>query len=232
MIFSKNNYDDVFLRDLTICVLSTFEEKISWTNRFKENDVKVVVPIYYSMSGSEDFLLDSFSDDVVSNIRKVELNTDIIPRGHITLNSWTVKSDEFCNPNVWMKVILEKEDEITKELMRVRAMPIKANYTCSIRLESEIDVFKCSQAIINNLMFYKYMYFEHNYIHIDAILQMPNDKSVTIQRDKNFTSDNTIRIDFDFEVDTYYPSYNENQLIGKPKGVRWANQINSSKKQK
>ncbi len=232
MIFSKNNYDDVFLRDLTVCVLSTFEDRIKWINRFQSGDREVIVPIYYSMSGSEDFLLDSFTDDVVSGIRKVELNTDVIPRGHITLNSWSVKSDEFCNPNVWMKVILENETEIKKELTRVRALPIKALYNCSIKLESENDVFKASQSIMNNLMFYKYMYFEHNYLHIDAILKMPDDKTVEIMRDKNFSSDNTIKLNFDFEVHTYYPSYNESQLVGKPKGVMWANQINSSKKQK
>ena len=232
MNFKRKNYDDVFFRDLTICTLATFEERLTWVNKFENVEKQITVPMYYSLTGSEDFLLDSFTDDVVSNVRKVELNTDLIPRGHITLSSWSVKSDEFCNPNTWFKKVVENEDEIKKELTRLRAIPIQANYNCTIKLESELDISKCNEAILNSMWFYKYMYFEHNFMHIDAIIQIPNDKNITIQREKTMTSDNTIKIDFDFEVHTYYPSYNESQTVGKPRGVNWVNQINSSKTQK
>lgn len=231
MNLTKNNYDDVFLRDLTICTLASFEETMQWTNRFESGDIDVIVPVYYSMTGSEDFLLDSFTDDIVSNVRKLELNSDIIPRGHITLNSWSIKSDEFCNPNVWLKVVVENEIEIKKELTKLRAIPIRANYSLNVKLESELDVMKCSESLMKSIYFYKYMYFEHNFMHIDAILTMPDDCEVTIQREKNFGLDNTISLKLDFNVDTFYPSYNNNQKIGKPKGVNWINQLKSAKKQ-
>lgn len=232
MNFSKNNYDDVFLRDLTICTLASFEETMQWTNRFESGDKEVIVPVYYSMTGAEDFLLDAFTDDIVSNVRKIELNTDVIPRAHITLNSWSVKSDEFCNPNVWFKVVVENEDEIKKELTKLRAIPIKANFSLNVKLESELDVMKCSESLMKSIYFYKYMYFEYNFMHIDAILTMPDDCEVTIQREKNFASDNTITLKLEFDVHTYYPSYNNNQKIGKPRGANWINQIKSAKKQK
>jgi hypothetical protein len=53
------------------------------------------------MTGDERFLLDSFVDDIVSgdasgNGRYVELNTDMIPRGHLTMTGFNI-SDEFAN---------------------------------------------------------------------------------------------------------------------------------------
>lgn len=114
-----------FFRDLTICVLDTLEGEIKWVNKFTSGDLNVNVPFYYSMTGDERFLLDSFADDIVSgdtsgNGRYVELNTDIIPRGHITLTGFNIRSDEFANPNVWLRTIVENESEIKSILGRVK----------------------------------------------------------------------------------------------------------------
>ena len=103
--------------------------------------------------------MDSFTDDVVSNNRFVELNTDIIPRGHVTLSSWQIRSDEFRNPNIWLRNVVEDNVEVKRVLNKVRAIPITATYEMSILLKSEIDVFKCSQSIMNSLWLYKFMYF-------------------------------------------------------------------------
>ena len=71
MIGQKFNFDEVFFRDLTVCVLDTLEGRLNWTNRFTSGDISVQVPIYYSLSGDERFLLDSFQDDIVSENRYV-----------------------------------------------------------------------------------------------------------------------------------------------------------------
>ena len=61
MIGEHFNFEDVFFRDLTVCVLDTLEGQIKWVNRFSKGDYYVQVPIYYSLTGDERFLLDSFS---------------------------------------------------------------------------------------------------------------------------------------------------------------------------
>jgi len=187
MIGDKFNFEDVFFRDLTVCLLDTLENKVKWTNRFSSGDVKVNVPIYYSLSGDERFLLDSFSDDVVSENRFVELNTDIIPRGHLTMTGFDIKSDEFANPNVWLRMVVENEVEVRKVLTKVRAIPVRVNYDLTILLSSEIDTFKCSQSILDTLWVYKYMYFEHNFMNIDAIMIMPDSNTITMSREKSLT---------------------------------------------
>jgi hypothetical protein len=216
MIGDNFNYEDVFFRDLTVCVLDTLEGQIKWVNRFTSGDVYVNVPFYYSMTGDERFLLDSFVDDIVSgdssgNGRYIELNTDIIPRGHLTLKSFAIRADEFANPNVWLRTVVENEIEIRKVLGRIRAIPVTVSYDLVITLSSEIDSFKCSQAIMDTLWIYKFMYFEHNFMNIDAVILMPDSNSIEMTREKNLTSDNSIKMTVSFEVQTYYPAFRKDR---------------------
>src|ERR1035437_3855914 len=252
------NFDDVYFRDLTACLLDTIDGQLSWVNRFSSGDVQVRVPIFYSMVGgdSERFLLDSFNDDIASNSRYVEVNTSMIPRGHVSLTSYSIKSDEFANPNVWLKWVRENNDEIRKVLTRVRAIPISVKYDLQIMVKSEIDSFKCQEAIMNIFWLFKYMYFEHNFMHIDALFVVPDDSNVEIAREQNASSDNMIKISTSFEVHTYYPAvrpdaydYKTNKIKGGgqdgitsdnsifpgltdnliiPKKVKWRNYTNRS----
>lgn len=233
MIGERFNFEDVFFRDLTLCVLDTLEGEIKWVNKFSSGDVEVSVPFYYSLTGDERFLLDSFSDDVVSENRFVELNTDVIPRGHLTLTSFEVKSTEFANPNVWLRMVIEKDDEIRKVLRKLRAVPVSVKYDLNILLTSEIDVFKCSQAIMDTLWLYRFMYFEHNFMNIDAVMFIPDTNTVTISREKNLTSDETIKLQIQFEVSTYYPAYRKDpEPINYPKRTRWYDQLHLVKSDK
>jgi len=212
MIGERFNFEDVFFRDLTVCVLDTLEGQIKWINRFTSGDVYVQVPFYYSLTGDERFLLDSFSDDIVSENRFVELNTDMIPRGHLTMTGFNIKSDEFANPNVWLRMVVENEVEIRKVIAKVRAVPITVNYDLEILLSSEIDTFKCSQAIMDTLWLYKFMYFEYNFMNIDAVILMPDSNQIEMSREKNLTSDNNIKMKVSFTVETYYPAFRSDRI--------------------
>lgn len=212
MIGERYNFEDVFFRDLTVCVLDTLEGQVRWVNKFSSGDIPVTVPFYYSLTGDERFLLDSFQDDIVSENRFVELNTDIIPRGHLTMTGFNIKSDEFANPNVWLRMVVENDVEIRKVLARVRAIPISVNYELTITLSSELDTFKCAQAIMDTLWIYKFMYFEHNFMNIDAVILMPDTNQIEMSREKNLTSDNNIQLKASFEVSTYYPAFRKDRI--------------------
>ena len=207
MIGEKFNYQDTFFRDLTLCVLDTLEGEIRWTNRFSSGDREVNVPFYYSLTGDERFLMDSFNDDIVNNNRFVDVNTDIIPRAHLTMTGFDIRSDEFSNPNVWLRMVVENNDEIRRVLAKIRAVPVTVKYDMSILLSSEIDIFKCNQAIMDTLWLYRFMYFEYNFMNIDAVMLIPDGSQVEIQREKSLNSENTLKITLSFEVQTYYPAF-------------------------
>lgn len=238
-INERYNYDDVFLRDLTISVLAELENKIRWTNVFESGLKDVDCKIYYSLTGSEDYLMDSFNDDIASDQRFVELNTDSYPRGHLTLSSWNIRSDEFANPNVWLRMVVENQEEMKSLLTKVRAMPITANYQLSVLVNSEIDTFKASQSIMNTMWAFRYFYFEYNFMNIDAVLEVPEDQDVEIQREHNLSTPSEIKLTLNFQVKTYYPSFSANasdlgislredlkiEDINSSQGVTWNSQL-------
>lgn len=228
MIGERFNFEDVFFRDLTVCVLDTLEGQVKWTNRFSSGDVFVQVPFYYSLTGDERFLLDSFADDIVSENRFVELNTDMIPRGHLTMTGFNIKSDEFANPNVWLRMVVENEVEIRKVIAKVRAVPITVNYDLEILLNSEIDTFKCSQAIMDTLWLYKFMYFEYNFMNIDAVILMPDTNQIEMSREKNLTSDNNIKLKVSFTVETYYPAFRSDRVNDKGRPQQYGSGMKDS----
>lgn len=231
MIGNRFNYDDVFFRDLTICTLAMLEDRFIWYNRFSSGVKEVNVPFYYSMTGKEDFLLDSFTDDIVGDDRKLELNSDIIPRGHITLTSWRYKEDEMANANQWVRMAKEDLDEIKKVLTKIRPIPITATYNCKIIVNNENSLWKASESYMTNLLFYRYMYFEFNFIKIDASVSFPSEKSITINREYTMDDQDLISLEFDMEVNTYYPAFVEEQVFGKPRKTKWLNKLTEARNQ-
>ena len=227
-IGQKHNADDSFFRDLCLCLLDTLESELMWVNRFSSGNVEVSVPVYYSLTGDERFLLDSFVDDVVSDNRYVELNTDKIPRGHLTMTGFDILSDRFNNPNVWLKTVIDDNEEIKKVLTKIKAIPLSVKFDLVILLANEIDYFKCSQAILDSFSFYRYIQFEYNYMNIDAMIILPDTKTLEFNREKNMAADNSLKLTMQFEVSTYYPAYRrpKTNFELNDKNMTWSNAFN------
>ena len=95
---------------------------------------------------------------------------------------------------MWLKTVVEDKKEVKRVLSQVRAIPITVSYDIVVILKSEIDVFKCSQSLMNSLWLYKFMYFEYNYMHIDAFMSIPDSNNIEIQREKDLKGDNPIKM--------------------------------------
>lgn len=207
MIGEKMNYDNIFIRTVTAAVLDILEGEVYWEYEFSTGTVGVDVPFYYSMSGDEKFLLDAFVDDVVSNNRKSELNTDQIPRGHLTWTGWDVNTDAINNPNVWIKVALEDKDEIKNVLSRVSAYPVTMKYEGGILLNNENDVFNCAEAVLNTLGIHKYFQFQYRMLNIMGVINFSEGTQYEKERTINLTSKNEVKYNLNFEVLTTYPAF-------------------------
>jgi hypothetical protein len=56
------------------------------------------------------------------------------------------------------------------------------------------------------------MYFEHNFMNIDAVILMPDSNQIEMSREKNLTSDNNIELKVSFTVETYYPAFRKDRV--------------------
>jgi len=201
---NKLNFDNVYFRDLAKSVMGAYQDKIWWVNDFTDEARLVTVPFYYSMTGDESFLIDAFVDDSPSE--RVELNTDIIPRGHITITSVTAEFSKIRNPHVWMRSDLEADQEMYSIYSKVKAIPMTTSFDVEIRLDSEVDVWKCYSKILDVFSLYKYMDFQHRGIYIEAVFALPEGKEITMPREHDLSSDSTLSIKFTCEVKSFYPA--------------------------
>lgn len=205
--FEQNfNYEDVILRDMTLGVMKELHRKIRWINKWNDKEKLITVPVYYGMVGNERFLLDAFIDDIIG-IRP-DLNIDPIPRGHIQLESATVKRSEFSNPNVNMEFFKEENGVLKRLTGKFKVLPIQATYKLKIKLDSEIDLMKCKQSLWDWFWVYKYFYITYNSIRLDCVLVTPDDYQTEIQREIQGISgkeDTNKFIELSFEVHTFYP---------------------------
>jgi hypothetical protein len=192
---------------LHISLARTLNKRIRWINYFSDEKKCITVPIYLSFAGSERFLLDSFLDDIRDE--RVELNTDQIPRGIITPTSISTVNNEFSNPNIYIPKNTKIHNEYTKIITKVYAIPINVSYDIEIRVDSEIDIYKVSEKILD--LFFNYRFFNMDFfgIKIDNILELPDDRTIKLPRDSdiNLSSDNTKSINFSLTVRTNYPSW-------------------------
>jgi hypothetical protein len=208
----KFNYDDVFLRSLTLGAIAEFSRKVRWINRWiddKGNTVEklITVPVYYSMVGDDRFLLDAFVDEI-TNSKRPELNIDPKPRAHIQLENATIKREEYANPNVDIEYFKEENGVLKKLIGKNRFLPIKATFHIEILLGKEIELMKCKEALWEFFFAYKFFYITHNGYRIDCILDIPDDKESTITREiegiKN-AKDVDKYIKFNFDIHSYFP---------------------------
>jgi hypothetical protein len=65
---------------------------------------------------------------------------------------------------------------------------------------------------MDTMWLYKFMYFEHNFMSIDAVILMPDTNGIDLVREKNLTSDNMIKLKVNFEVQTYYPAFRRDRV--------------------
>jgi hypothetical protein len=205
------DYDDQFFRMVSVALARTMNKSIRWINYFtplNENETgrkRVCIPFYTSLTGDERFSLDAFVDDVVDT--RVTVNTDQFQRGQITFNNFGSRSDQFANPNQYLSQKANINGTLRKVISKVKAVPISINYDIEIQLATQNEVDKCSQKLMN--MLYNYMFFNIDYfgIKIDAILLLPDDKNIEIQREISMESDRKKFIKFSLEIQTYYPIF-------------------------
>jgi hypothetical protein len=207
----KFNYDDVFLRTLTLGAMAEFYRKVRWINRWTDDkggyrEKLITVPVYYGLIGDERFNLDAFVDEIVGN--RPDLNIDPKPRAHFVLESSTIKRTEYSNPNVDVEYYKEENGILKKYLGKMRFLPIKATFKIEILLSKEIEVMKCQQSLWDFFFAYKYFYIKQDGIKTECIIDIPDDKQAEIQREIDGLKgkgDTDKYIKFQFDIHSYYP---------------------------
>lgn len=218
-LFEDKNYDDVFLRNVIVGYLGFLNERFYWYNKTENGPVKVPIPFYYSLTGDNRYINDAFLDDTPQN--RIIGNADPIPRGVLSLSSWAVKSDEFTNPNVWLNVNKEIDDELQQIVTQTKAVPVKLTFSIDAVCDAELDIFKSWQVYMENQYMYRYFTFDYKRLPLNAVFNFGGETENTTIREMKFGDLSAYVSKYTIEVHTFFPIFDlENKFLAN-KAVQW-----------
>jgi hypothetical protein len=201
------NYDNEFFRMIHVGLCSALNKRIRWINRFEDGTkIRVLVPFYTPFAGDSRYIFDAFIDDIVD--KRVEQNTDQIPRGVITSTSISPVSAEFANPNQYLSQTAKINEKIRRIISKVKAVPVRMNYDIEVMVSSELDAQKFTRKMMYTFFNWYFYSIEYYGLKIDCFFELPDDKTIEIVREiKIDTYNKTKRIKFPITVASYIPIF-------------------------
>ena len=209
--FNKN---DVVLRNILVGVLATLNNRMYWYNQISQTEKKKIpVPFYFSTTGDERFLMDSFMNDVAYEdptlpSGKAEGPYNKIPRGIIQLDGISIDAGSMTNKFVRAFYQRVQNDGTLKTLnSEVFMIPLKLPFTCDIYVDSNLDIFKAIQRVIE--IFYKHQIFQVDIdgTRIPAMASLPEDFEKERPLEYTFQDRKVWKVNFAIEVNTFMPIF-------------------------
>lgn len=212
-MLEKKNFDNVFVRNVIVGLSSFFYDIMEIDEVVNNEAKKKKIPIFYSMTGSEQFLSDYFlnTDKYHNELScKVEGNVNRIPSGVFTIKTGGVSSQDATSPS---RMVYEKdvETEMTNEVRKFSAETeiIVETFTTefTIKASSDIEKWKMYDLIIEKLYKLRKFYIRYKgFNKLPCMIGFPENYDVQKQiQFRHNDNDNRPLVVFSAELKTSRP---------------------------
>jgi hypothetical protein len=208
------------IRHLIIGLLADLNDKLSFHRQLSnEERVDVDVPFYYSVTGDENFLRDSFlfstaqGIDCVPDNNVADGNYDQVPRGVLNITSLNVDPSKLVNKrNQGFYAKLDQNGTMQSYMAEFDMIPIVIGVDVNIVLSSQLDIFKVTEAIIKKMYRSNYYnvevgHLEEGLYRISSEYAVPDDYSMERPVEFGFGEKEDFRITFALEINSFIPSF-------------------------
>lgn len=242
------NKDDSVVRHLIVGLLADLNKKVTfWRQLDNETRSLVDVPFYYSITGDENFLKDSFLFSTANGLdcapepEKADGNYDPVPRGVINMSSLSIDAGKLVNKrNRGNFSKMSDQGTLEGYQAEFELIPITIGVDVEILLSSQLYIFKCSEEIIKRL--YKSNQYNVEVGHLDeglyrmaAYYAMPDEYSNERPVEFGFDDKGNYKITFGLEINSFMPSIDfkteqhaGNRVFGFTSGLTDGNQIDET----
>lgn len=206
----KTNLDNKFFRSLSIAFMAQWRNQICFNHVYSDEEVEVIVPVYYSAAGDPRFLFEAMWDEM--DLCRVEGDVVKVPSIVIYQTGLNIKADELTNPNVAVRYIEEEGDdpELVQYYSNLKAIPIDVNYSVEYIVDSENQLWAFQEIYLKEFWKYKFFEFDYNRLKVEAFFEIPDDTTFEINRDFAFDQNQrTIKTTINIQVTTYLPVFDK-----------------------
>ena len=223
----NSNVQDIFLRNATLSLLDVLNRQII-IELVRDGEIeKHEIPFFYNFAGDEGFMKDFFIQvpDGCKIPTLAEGNYDIVPRGVITLSSFSIKSSDITNKFVrgsfTQQVLDDNDQKVNKGYSaRLYSLPMNLKFSAKVICDNLNKTFKIMEKVID--LFYKnrVVYFQYRGVRIPGQFTFPDTESFQKEYKLDYSTDQRVNITFDIEMETYFPSFNEDSAFYKGNTIR------------
>lgn len=209
------NTDDIFLRNLSIALLDLLNSEMEFTLARGDHKESVKVPFYYNYGTDEGFLKD-FYIGLPDNCKVPvpEGTYDTIPRGIITINTFSVTSSDLTNKFVRGNFTETERGENDKNVLtgysaQLFSLPMNVKFDIKIVSDNLNKTFKIAENMLKLNYANRVMYFQYGGIRVPAQFKFPEAETTDKQYKFTLVDNNKINLSLSVDVETYLPSFEQ-----------------------
>jgi hypothetical protein len=226
----NENVQDIFLRNATLSLLDLLNREVVISLKRNDQVTQHEVPFFYNFGGDEGFMKDFFIEipDNCKLPNHVEGNYEQMPRGIVTLGSFTIRTGDITNKFVRGSFNQEVRDENDQKMMKAfsaRLFTLPMTLAFSIKIESDNinKTFKIMEKIFDFYYKNQVRYFQFRGIRIPAQVTFPDTAQFTKSYSFTYSDANTVSISLELNMETYFPSFDDHSTFYKGNTIKQIN---------
>lgn len=203
----RYNTDDVHLRAVQVGLINVLNRSVVIEQVISDTESKMVpVPFYPAQATQERFMQDFYLHyHLDCDTSFAEGNYDQIPRGVVTLESFTIDSASLVNKFVRGTYNRHVDSQVKAYSDYINVIPMNCSLEAEIKATTLVEAYKIVQEFIST--FYKSVSYQVSFRGFRVPCQVGFAQDYTIVKPVEFTfgDDKAITITFPMELETYLP---------------------------
>jgi hypothetical protein len=226
----NENVQDIFMRNATLSVLDLLNRQVIIDLKRNDKIEKHEIPFFYNFGGDEGFMKDFFlelpTDCKYPNF--AEGNYEQMPRGIVTLNSFSLRPNDVTNKFVRGTYTQEVRDlndqkQLKAYSSRLFVLPITLKYDIKIESDNINKTFKIIEKIFDFYYKNQVRYFQFRGVRIPGQISFQDSASFDKKYSFSYTDSTTITTSLTLDMETYYPSFDDHSTFYKGNTIKQIN---------
>jgi len=220
------NKDNVILRYVIVGVLAELRDKVYFYNQIDEDtSTKINVPFYYSVTGNERLLLDTFLFGAQQEGESVG-DYEVVPRGVIELSGISIESSEMTNKFVRSRFVREFEGQLKTYSLETAYLPLNINFNTTVICSNNLEMLKVTESIMSKLYKSTYFNIDLGMMRVEAAMEVPEDYSQDKLFEYTINDKKEFKVTFELSVKTFMPVFEHGILLSEITEMTKATSIN------
>lgn len=218
------------MRNATLTLLDLLNRNVIIDLKRNDQIEKHEIPFFYNFGGDEGFMKDFFlelpTDCKYPN--HAEGNYEQMPRGVVTLSSFSIKSNDITNKFIRGTYTQEVRDVNDQKQMkafsaRLFTLPLSLKYSVKIESDNINKTFKIIEKIFDFYYKNQVRYFQFRGIRIPAQVVFPETAQFQKTYSFTYTDNNIVATTLDLDMETYFPSFDDHSTFYKGNTIHQIN---------